>query len=105
MSAIAVVVTLAVAESLAGIESAGAETEAVALSVVPLATEDGTFEMTMNVACAAGFIGADSEQVIVPFVPAGGALQLHPAGAATDTNVVGSGSGRLTVAALAVLGP
>jgi hypothetical protein len=105
MSATAVVVTFAVAESLAGIESEGAETDAVALSVEPPATKEGTFEMTVNVACAAGFIVADKEQVIVPFVPADGALQLHPAGAVTDTNVVGSGSGRLTEAALAVLGP
>jgi hypothetical protein len=105
MSAIAVVFTLAVAESLAGIESEGEETDAVVLSVEPPATEEGTFETIVNVACAAGFIVADKEQVIVPFVPAGGALQLHPAGVVTDTNVVGTGSGRLTEAALAVLGP
>jgi hypothetical protein len=105
MSATDVVVTLAVAESLAGIESAGAETEAVALSEEPAATEAGTFETTVNVACAAGFIVADKEQVIVPFVPAAGVLQLHPAGVVTETKVVGTGSGRLTEAALAVLGP
>jgi hypothetical protein len=105
MSAATVVVTLAVVESLAGIESAGAETEAVALSAEPPETEAGTFETTVNVACAAGFIVVDKAQVIVPFVPADGALQLHPAGAVTDTNVVGTGSGRLTEAALAVLGP
>jgi len=105
MSATAVVVTLAVAESLAGNESAGAETDAVALSEEPPGTEDGTFEMTMNVACAAGFIVPDKEQVIVPFVPVGGVLQLHPAGGVTDTNVVGTGSGNVTEAALAVLGP
>jgi len=99
------VVTLAVAESLAGIVSAGAETEAVALSAVPPATELGTFETIVNVACVAGFIVAVNEQVIVPFVPAIGVLQLHPAGTAIETNVVGAGSGRLTDAALAALGP
>jgi hypothetical protein len=105
MSATAAVVTLAVAESLAGIASAGAETEAVALSVVPPATELGTCVTIVNVACAAEFIVAEREQVIVPLVPAEGVLQVHPAGAASDTNVVGAGSGRLTEAALAVLGP
>jgi hypothetical protein len=105
MSATAAVVTLAIAESLAGIVSAGAETEAVALSVVPPATELGTFETIVNVACVDGFIVAVNEQVIVPFVPAIGVLQLHPAGAAIETNVVGAGSGMLTDAALAVLGP
>jgi hypothetical protein len=105
MSATAAVVTLAVAESLAEIASAAAETEAVALSVVPPATEPGTFETIVNVACVAGFIVDDNEQLIVPLVPADGVLQVHPAGGASDTNVVGAGSGMLTVAALAVLGP
>jgi len=105
MSATAAVVTLAVAESLAGIVSAAAETVAVASSVVPLATELGTFETIVNVACVAEFIVAVNEQSIVPFVPAVGVVQLQPAGAAIETNVVGAGSGRLTEAALAVLGP
>jgi len=105
MSATAAVVTLALAESFAGNASAGAETVAVALSVVPLATEPGTFETIVNVACVAEFIVADNEQLIVPFVPGAGVLQIHPAGAASDTNVVGAGSGRATDAALAVLGP
>src|SRR5205809_502593 len=104
MSATAAVVTLAVAESLAGIASVAAETVAVALSVVPPATELGTFETIVNVACVAEFIVVDSEQLIVPFVPATGVLQPHPAGAAIETNVVGAGSGTLTEAALAVLG-
>jgi hypothetical protein len=105
MSATAAVVTVAVAESLAGIASAGADTVAVTLSVAPLATEFGTFETIVNVACAAGFIVAVNEQVIVPFVPVAGVLQLHPAGVAIERNVVGAGSGMLTEAALAVLGP
>jgi hypothetical protein len=105
MSATAVVVTLAVAESLAGIASAAAETDAVTLSVVPSATELGTFETIVKVACVAEFIVVDREQLIVPFVPATGVLQVHPDGAAIETNVVGAGSGMLTEAAMAVLGP
>jgi len=105
ISATPAVVTLAVAESLAGIASAGAETVAVALSVVPPATELGTFETNVNVACVAGLIVAVNEQVMVPFVPVTGVLQPHPVGAALETKVVGAGSGMLTEAALAVLGP
>ncbi|HEV7573046.1 MAG TPA: hypothetical protein VGQ21_16220 [Thermoanaerobaculia bacterium] len=105
MSATAAVVTLAVAESLAGVASPAAETVAVALRVVPPATELGTFETIVNVACVAEFIVDDREQVIVPFVPATGVVQVHPAGAAIETNVVGAGRGTLTDASLAALGP
>jgi hypothetical protein len=105
ISATAEVVTLALAESLAGVVSVAAETETVVVSVVPPAIDAGTFETTVKVACAAGLIGADNEQVIVPFAPETGVLQFHPAGGVSATNVVGAGSGILTEAAVAVLGP
>ena len=97
--------TLAVAESFAGTRSSGEETVAVADSVVPAATDEGTCVTTVNVADAARFIVAVSEQVTVPFVPADGVLHDHPAGAPIETKVVGAGSGRVADAVLPVLGP
>ena len=85
--------------------SSGDETVAVAESVVPEATDDGTFETTVNVAEADTFKVAVKEQDTVPFVPMGGVEHDHPAGADTETKVVGAGSGRSVVAVLPVLGP
>jgi hypothetical protein len=96
---------LAVAESFAGIKSSGEETVAVADSVVPSATDELTWDTTVNVADAARFIVVVREQVTVPLVPTDGVLQDHPAGAPIETKVVGAGNGRVTDAVLPVLGP
>ncbi len=97
--------TLAVAVSLAGIESSGEETVAVEESVVPLATVEGTCDTTVNVAEVDAFIVEVSEQDTVPLVPTAGGLHDHPEGVAIETNVVGGGSGRVTEALMPVLGP
>jgi hypothetical protein len=104
-SASAVVCTLAVAESLIANMSSGEETVAVPESVDPEAVDESTFETTVNIACEAGLIDVVSEQVTVPLVPTDGVMHDHPAGGATETNVVEAGSGRLTEAAVPVLGP
>ena len=97
--------TLAVAESLIGAVSSGDETVAVAESVVPEASDEGTCETTVNVAVADTFNVDVSEQDTVPLAPEEGVVHDHPAGADTETNVVGAGRGRSTVAVLPMLGP
>jgi hypothetical protein len=97
--------TLALAELFAGTESLLDDTVAVMPIDVPDGVDDTTREMTVNVADAAGFIEPDSVQLTVPFAPTAGAVQLHPNGAETETNVVAMGSGNWTVALTAALGP
>lgn len=104
-SASVVVCTLTVAESLIGNRSSGEETVAVPESVDPEAVDESTFETTVKIACDEGLSDVVSEQVTVPLVPMGGVMHDHPAGGATETNVVDAGSGRLTEAVVPVLGP
>jgi hypothetical protein len=94
-----------VAKSFAGIESFGEETVAVDESVVPAASDDGTCDTTVIVADVPEFIVPVSEQVTVPFAPAGGVVHDHPGDAVNDTKVVGAGSGRSAEPLTALLGP
>lgn len=80
--------TLAAAESFAGAVSVVEETVAVAAIDVPDGVDERTRETMVNVAAVAGFIEVVSEQLTVPFAPAAGVVQLQPAGAETETNVV-----------------
>jgi hypothetical protein len=80
--------TLAVAESFAGTVSVVEETVAVVAIDVPAGVDDMTCETTVNVAAVDGFIEVVSEQLTVPFAPTDGVAQIHPAGEATETNVV-----------------
>ena len=78
---------------------------AVADSVVPAASDDGTCETTVNVADAPELIVDVSEQVTLPLAPTDGVAHDQPGGPATETKVVGGGSGRSAEALMPVLGP
>jgi hypothetical protein len=97
--------TLAEAKSFAGMASFVEETVAVVVIGVPAGVDDTRRDTTANVADVEGFIEPVSEQLTVPLDPTDGAVQLQPAGAESDTNVVSAGNGRSTVAAVPALGP
>jgi len=78
---------------------------AVADSVVPAASDDGTCDTTVNVADVAVLIVEVREQVTLPLAPTDGVIHDQPGGAETETKVVGGGSGRSTEALMPVLGP
>src|SRR5258708_7875194 len=83
------------AEELADTESA---------TIVPFAVPAFTFTTSVNVTAIEPAM-FEFVQTTFPVLPTAGPRQLHPAGAAIDTNVVFVGTGATTVALSAALGP
>src|SRR5205809_2479077 len=105
MSSRAWAVVVAVALLLPGVTSVVAlETDAVLLSVVPLAVVALTLTISVNVAVAAGVIVAIVDWS-VPVPPTGGVVEVQVAGAVNETNVVFAGMASLSVTVWALLGP
>src|SRR4051794_31895859 len=70
----------------------GALTVAVLLKNVPGAAFAGRLIVNVNVALVPAVIVELAEQWTFPLLPAPGSVQVHPAGDATETNVVPAGS-------------
>jgi len=83
------VVTVVLLLALLGSEVV-ADTEEVAV-IGPEVTVEGTFNTTTMSADVPAPRFALSVQVMVPAVPTAGVVQVHPAGASTDWNVVFAG--------------
>jgi hypothetical protein len=97
------VVTVVLLLALLGSEVV-AETEEVAV-IVPMATVEGTFNTTMMSAEVPAARLAVSLQVMVPAMPTAGIVQVHPAGASTDWNVVFTGVASVNPTPAAAAGP
>jgi hypothetical protein len=82
-----------------------AETLEFAVMEVPIATVEGTFNTTTMSAAVPEAKLAESLQVIVPVPPTAGVVQVHPAGASTDWNVVLAGVTSVKVTPVAAAGP
>jgi sirohydrochlorin ferrochelatase len=81
-----------------------AETEEVVV-IVPIATVEGTFNTTTISAEVDAARLEPSVQLIVPVAPTAGVVQVHPAGASTDWNVVFAGVASVKAAPAAAAGP
>ena len=81
-----------------------AETEEVAV-IVPMATVEGTFNTTTMSAELEAARFAVSLHVTVPVAPTAGVVQVHPAGASTDWNVVFTGVASVNTTPAAAAGP
>jgi hypothetical protein len=79
-------------------------TDTVPVITVPFAVALLTFTTSVNVPMVNPAMLA-LVQTTLPVPPTGGLRQLHPAGAAIDTNVVFVGTTATTVALSAALGP
>jgi len=81
-----------------------ADTDDVAV-IVPIATLDGTLSTTTMSAVLPELRFAVSVQVIVPVPPTAGVVQVQPAGADTDWNVVFVGVASVKLTPVAAAGP
>jgi hypothetical protein len=97
------VVTVVLLFALLGSEVV-AETEEVAV-IVPIATVEGTFSTTTMSAEVPAARFAVSLHVTVPVAPTAGVVQVHPAGASTDWNVVFTGVASVNATPVAAAGP
>ena len=98
-------VVVAVALLLAGVGSVVEElTVAVLEMTVPLAVVESTFTTMVKLALSPLPIVA-FVHVTVPLAPTAGVVQVQPAAALSETKVVCSGSGSVTLTELACEGP
>src|SRR5437879_4055201 len=104
-SALACTVVRAVAVLLSGFESA---VEDLVVAVLPIMLLSAVFALTctaMLILAVAPEASDGLVQVTGPFVPTAGEVQVHPAGAVTDWNVVCAGNASPTLTLAAALGP
>src|SRR2546430_686384 len=104
-SALPCTVVLEEAVLLSEFESAVEDLIVAVLAIVLLSAVSDLTCTAMLILAVAPEASDGLVQVTVPFVPTAGEVQVHPAGAVTDWNVVCAGSASPTLTLAAALGP
>src|SRR5437879_1830349 len=104
-SALACTVVRAVAVLLSGFESAVFDKIVAVLAIVLLSAVSDLTCTAMLILALAPEASDGLVQVTGPFVPTAGEVQVHPAGAVTDWNVVCAGSASVKLKSAAAFGP